>query len=97
MVERGKQRREDKISAFGLSLRNHIINLLEQANLEENNKELRKSLLTFVVVGGGFNGVETVGAINDFVRESIKDYYKDIYMTEIKVILVHTGDSFLNK
>ena len=32
-------------------LRNHIINILEQANLEEDNKELRKSLLTFVVVG----------------------------------------------
>ena len=44
-------------------LRNHIINILEQASLEEDNKELRKSLLTFVVVGGGFNGVETVGAI----------------------------------
>ena len=68
-------------------LRNHIINILEQANLEENNKELRKSLLTFVVVGGGFNGVETVGAINDFVRESIKDYYKNIYMTEVRVLL----------
>ena len=48
-------------------LRNHIINMLEQANLEEHDKELRKSLLTFVVVGGGFNGVETVGTINDFV------------------------------
>ena len=78
-------------------LRNHIINILEQANLEENNKELRKSLLTFVVVGGGFNGVETVGAINDFVRESIKDYYKNIYMTEVKVILVHTGDKLLEQ
>ena len=65
-------------------LRNHIINVLEQANLEEHNKDLRKSLLTFVVVGGGFNGVETVGAINDFVRESIKNYYKNIYMTEVK-------------
>ena len=78
-------------------LRNHIINMLEQANLEEHNKELRESLLTFVVVGGGFNGVETVGAINDFVRESIKDYYKNIYMTEIKVILVHTGDKLLEQ
>jgi NADH:ubiquinone reductase (H+-translocating) len=78
-------------------LRNHIINMLEQANLEEHNKELRGSLLTFVVVGGGFNGVETVGAINDFVRESIKDYYKNIYMTEIKVILVHTGDKLLEQ
>jgi NADH dehydrogenase len=78
-------------------LRNHVINVLEQANLEENNKELRKSLLTFVVVGGGFNGVETVGAINDFVRESVKDYYKNIYMTEVKVILVHTSDKLLEQ
>ena len=40
-------------------LRNHIINILEQAsNLEEHNRELLKSLLTFVVVGGGFNGGE---------------------------------------
>ena len=68
----------------------------KQANLEEHNKDLRKSLLTFVVVGGGFNGVETVGAINDFVRESIKDYYKNIYMTEVKVILVYTGDKLLH-
>jgi NADH:quinone reductase (non-electrogenic) len=78
-------------------LRNHIINILEQANLEENNKELRKSLLTFVVVGGGFNGVEIVGAINDFVRESIKDYYKNIYMTEVRVILIHTTDKLLEQ
>ncbi|MGA9149938.1 MAG: FAD-dependent oxidoreductase, partial [Candidatus Nitrosopolaris sp.] len=78
-------------------LRNHIINVLEQANLEEHNKDLRKSLLTFVVVGGGFNGVETVGAINDFVRESIKNYYKNIYMTEVKMMLVHTGDKLLEQ
>ncbi|PWU80056.1 MAG: 6-phosphogluconate dehydrogenase [Candidatus Nitrosopolaris wilkensis] len=78
-------------------LRNHIINILEQAILEEDNNELRKSLLTFVVVGGGFNGVETVGAINDFVRESIKDYYKNIYMTDVRVILVNTSDNLLEQ
>ena len=80
-----------------ITLRNHIINMLEQANLEERNKELRKTLLTFVVVGGGFNGVETVGIINDFVRESIKDSYKNIYMTEVKIILVHTSDKLLDQ
>ncbi|MGC2668979.1 MAG: NAD(P)/FAD-dependent oxidoreductase [Candidatus Nitrosopolaris sp.] len=78
-------------------LRNHIINILEQASLEEDNKELRKSLLTFVVVGGGFNGVETVGALNDFIRESIRCYYKNIYMTEVRVILVHTTDKLLEQ
>jgi NADH dehydrogenase len=78
-------------------LRNHIINMLEQANLEEHDKELRKSLLTFVVVGGGFNGVETVGTINDFIRESVKDSYENIYMSEVKIILVHTSDKLLEQ
>jgi NADH:ubiquinone reductase (H+-translocating) len=68
-------------------LRNHMINILEQANLEQDNHDLRKSLLTFVVVGGGFSGVETVGAVNGFVRESIKQYYPNIYMSDVRVIL----------
>jgi NADH:quinone reductase (non-electrogenic) len=69
-----------------ITLRNHMINLLEQASSEDNN-ELIKALLTFVVVGGGFSGVETVGAINDFLREAIKGYHKSIYMTQLRVIL----------
>jgi NADH dehydrogenase len=76
-------------------LRNHIINVLEQASLEEDNIEPRKSLLTFVVAGGGFNGVETVGAINDFIRESIKDYYKNIHMSEVRVILIDSNEKLL--
>jgi NADH dehydrogenase len=42
-------------------LRNHVISMLEQADLEHDNEELRKGLMTFVVVGGGFSGVEIVG------------------------------------
>ena len=78
-------------------LRNHIIKILEQANLEQDNYDLRKSLLTFVVVGGGFSGVETVGAVNDFVRESIKQYYPDIYMSDVRVILVSATDKILEQ
>jgi NADH:ubiquinone reductase (H+-translocating) len=76
-------------------LRNHIINVLEQASLEEDNVELRKSLLTFVVGGGGFNGVETVGAINDFIRDSVKDYYKNIHNIEVRIILIDTNEKLL--
>ena len=76
-------------------LRNHIINVLEQASIEEDNIEPRKSLLTFVVAGGGFNGVETAGAINDFIRESIKDYYKNIHISEVRVILIDSNDKLL--
>jgi len=78
-----------------ITLRNHILNILEQANLEESNIKLRKSLLTFIVVGGGFNGVETVGELNHFVRESIQRYYKNIYMSDVRVILVSASDKIL--
>ena len=58
-------------------LRNHVINMLEQADVESQDKELKRSLITFVV-GGGFSGVETVGKLNDFVRESIRHYYHNV-------------------
>jgi NADH dehydrogenase len=78
-------------------LRNHILNVLEQASIEQDNKELRKSLLTFVVVGGGFGGVETVGGLNDFIRETVREFYKNIYMTEIRIILVSGEDKILSE
>ncbi len=80
-----------------ITLRNHIINILEQANLEEHNINLRKDLLTFMVVGGGFNGIETVGEVNHFVRDSIEKYYKNILMTDVRVLLVSASDKILEQ
>ena len=76
-------------------LRDHVINMLEQADVESEDKELKRSLITFVVVGGGFSGVETVGELNDFVRESIKHYYHNIEVKEAKIILVNSGSKIL--
>ena len=80
-----------------IAIRNHIISILEQANLEKDNKHLTKSLLTFIVVGGGFNGIETVGELNDFVRETIRAYYKNIYMSDVRMILVSATDKILEQ
>ncbi len=76
-------------------LRNHIINMLEQADLEHENEPLEKSLMTFVVVGGGFAGVETVGELNDFVRDSIKNFYHNIESEYARIILVNAGERLL--
>ena len=78
-------------------LRNHILSILEQASIEQENKDLRKSLLTFVVVGGGFNGIETAGALNDFIRETVREFYKDIYMTDVRIMLVNSEDRILEQ
>jgi len=57
--------------------------------------ELQKKLLTFVIAGGGFAGVETAGEINDFIRDSVKEYYHNIESNNIRVIIVHSGDRLL--
>ena len=76
-----------------LVLRNHIIHALEEADIE-SDPEVRRSLLTFVVAGGGFSGVEAVAELNDFVREGAKSF-RNIDRNEIKVILLHAGDLVL--
>src|SRR5215469_10574598 len=76
-------------------LRNHVINMLEQADVENEDEELKRSLITFVVVGGGFSGVETVGELNDFVRESIKHYYHNLEVKDARIILVSSGSKIL--
>ncbi len=76
-------------------LRNHVINMLEQADLEHEKHDLKKALMTFVVVGGGFAGVETVGEINDFLRDSIKDFYHNLEEKDVRIILVNAGERLL--
>src|SRR5918994_3344008 len=76
-------------------LRNHVINMLEQADVEDEDEDLKMSLLTFVVVGGGFSGVETVGELNDFIQDSIKHYYHNIKRENAQVILVNSGTRVL--
>jgi NADH dehydrogenase len=78
-----------------ITLRDHIINMLEQADLEYENEEHLKRLLTFVVVGGGFAGIETIGEINSFIHNSINNYYHYIKRKDVRVILVNAHESIL--
>jgi len=64
-------------------------------NKENKLENLRKSLTTYVVVGGGFAGVETIGEINDFIKESIRDYYQFIDIKDVRVILINSGSRIL--
>lgn len=75
-------------------LRNHVIDMLEQASIEQDIT-LRKSLMTFVVVGGGFSGVETVGELNALVKDAVRDFYHEIDIKDIQVILVNATDKIL--
>lgn len=56
-----------------IDLRNAVIASLEEAEFDAFTGR-QQPLLTYVVAGGGFAGIETIAALNDFVRESIYDY-----------------------
>jgi NADH dehydrogenase len=74
-------------------LRNRMIALLEEADTE-CSAAARTRLLTFVVAGAGFAGVETVAAMNDFLREAVR-FYPSITPDLIRMVLVHPDEVVL--
>jgi NADH dehydrogenase len=75
-----------------IHLRNRVIGTLEEADTECAARE--DGLLTFVVAGGGFAGVETLAGINDFVREALP-FYRHLRPGQVRTVLVHAGPVIL--
>lgn len=76
-----------------IHLRNQLIDLLEEADFECAVGS-RNQLLTVVVAGGGFSGVETVAAVNDFLRGALRSY-PHLARNLVRVVLVHPGEVVL--
>ena len=78
-----------------LRLRDHLIHVLGEA-ANEQDPALRRQLLTFVVAGGGFSGVEVCAELNDFVRRTARKVFR-LDPGEIKVLLVHSHRRVLDR
>jgi len=78
------------------AIRCHVINRFEAAT-RENDDELRRRLLTFVVVGAGCTGVETVSEVREFLMHMRKDQYPVIPPEEIRTVLVEVQDRVLSQ
>jgi NADH dehydrogenase len=76
-----------------IRIRNHVIEMFEQAD-REPDPTARAARLTFVIAGGGFAGVELAGAINDFTHGILADY-PSLSAAELRTILVHSRDRIL--
>jgi NADH dehydrogenase len=76
-----------------IALRNRMIEQLEEAETECGAPD-RDHLMTFVVAGGGFAGVETIAGMNDFVHQALP-FYPHIPREKVRMILVHPGDVIL--
>jgi NADH:ubiquinone reductase (H+-translocating) len=75
------------------TLRNHVIDKLEHADVTAM-PEVKQELLTFTVIGGGFSGVETVGEMRDLINKSLK-FYPNVDPTQIRIILIEFMDRLL--
>jgi NADH dehydrogenase len=75
------------------AIHNRALALLEAAAVEPD-PERRKAMLSFVVGGGGFSGVETTAALNDLVRDTRARYPK-LRDTPLRVVLIHPGKRLL--
>ena len=76
-----------------MRIRNQLIDVFERAEIEPDPAR-RRELLTFVVAGGGFAGVELAGALNDFARGMLADY-PSLRPDELAIVLVHPGERIL--
>jgi len=76
-----------------IHLRNRLIAHLEEADTE-CCAAIREPLMTFVVAGGGFAGVETIAGINDFVHHALR-FYPNLKNMDVRMVLVHPGPVIL--
>ena len=82
-----------KTMSDAVRLRLHIIQQLEKAETCKS-PERRKFYLSFVIIGGGFSGVELAGEVNDLIRGSTR-FYQNFSKDEVMIILVHSGGQIL--
>ena len=83
-----------KSTAEAIRLRNEILDRLERASVC-SSPEMKRRLLSFVVIGGGPTGVEIAGAIGEMKRDIIKREYPDLDADEVSVLLVEGSDRLL--
>jgi NADH dehydrogenase len=78
-----------------VTLKNHIICCFESA-AREPEAERRKSLLTFVIVGGGATGVEYAGALTELIHGPMIRDYPGIDFSEVRIIQLEAAGQMVS-
>jgi NADH dehydrogenase len=76
-----------------MHIRNMVLRRLARIELETDPR-LRRELGHFIVIGGGFSGVEVAGELVDCLR-SIRRYYPQVQADELQVTVLHGIDRLL--
>jgi NADH dehydrogenase len=79
----------------GLEIRRRVLLAFERAEAERD-PEVRRTLLTFVVVGGGPTGVELAGALAELARHSLAREFRAIDPGSARILLLEASDQLLS-
>lgn len=77
-----------------VTIRNHVLKMFELAS-HEKDSDIRRALLTFIVVGGGPTGVESAGALSELIHYVLAKEYHNINFKEVRIMLVEASDGLL--
>lgn len=77
-----------------IPLRHHILSRFEAA-VYERDAVRRRSLLTFLIVGGGPTGVEYAGALAELVYGPLRNDYPDLDPSDVRIVLVEALERLL--
>jgi NADH dehydrogenase len=79
------------------ALRRKVLLAFEEAELmAAGDPERVRSLLTFVIVGGGPTGVELAGAIAELAHRTLRGDFRHIDVTSARIVLVEALPRLLN-
>ncbi len=77
-----------------LKMRSKILYPLEKAEIESDS-EKQRSLMTYVVIGGGPTGVELCGAIAEMTKVTLRGTFRSIQSEQTRIVLVEAGKRIL--
>jgi NADH:ubiquinone reductase (H+-translocating) len=78
-----------------IGIRRRILTAFEHAE-SSDVVEVRRRLLTFVVIGGGPTGVEMAGAIAELARVALRRDFRHINPADAHVVLIEAGPRLLS-
>lgn len=82
-----------KLIGDAMFIRNRVLQRVARIELE-TDPALRRRLGHFVVIGGGFSGVEVAGTLGDFLR-GVRRYYPRVGSDELRVTVLEGADRLL--
>lgn len=77
-----------------LELRHRLITMLELADIETDPEEVER-LLTFVVAGGNYAGIEVAGELSDHLPRLARQRFPNVPVEQIRIVVVQSGPRIL--